>query len=130
MIIPIINLAIVFVLIAIRQIGNIKLQIWQIMLFGAVSVLITGQISPLDALKSINIYVMLFLFSMFVIGVALEESGYLSHLSYKIFRRAKNTNQLLLLILFGMGFASALLMNDTLAIIGTPMVLFLAKNMV
>jgi len=128
MIIPIITLAVVFILIAIRQIGNIKLQIWQIMLFGAVAVLVTGQISPANALKSINLEVMLFLFSMFVIGVALEESGYLSHLSYKIFKRAKSTNQLLLLILFGMGFASALLMNDTLAIIGTPLALLLAKK--
>jgi len=128
MIIPIIILIIVFVLIAIRQIGSIKLQIWQIMLFGAIAVLITGQISPKDALKSINLDVMIFLFSMFVIGVALEESGYLSHLSYKIFKKAKNTNKLLLLILFVMGFASALLMNDTLAIIGTPMVLLLAKK--
>jgi len=128
MIIPIITLAVVFILIAIRQIGNIKLQIWQIMLFGAVAVLVTGQISPANALKSINLEVILFLFSMFVIGVALEESGYLSHLSYKIFKRAKSTNQLLLLILFGMGFASALLMNDTLAIIGTPLALLLAKK--
>lgn len=125
---PIIILAIVFLLIAVRQVGNIKLQIWQIMLFGAIAVLITGQISPIKALKSINLDVILFLFSMFVIGVALEESGYLSYLSYKTFKRAKNTNQLLLLILFGMGFASAFLMNDTLAIIGTPIVLLLAKN--
>ena len=128
MIIPIITLAVVFIFIAIRQVGNIKLQIWQIMLFGAIAVLVTGQISLANALKSINLDVMLFLFSMFVIGVALEESGYLSRLSYKIFKRAKNRNHLLLLILFGMGFASALLMNDTLAIIGTPMVLLLAKK--
>ncbi len=128
MIIPIIILGIVFILIAIRQIGNIRLQIWQIMLFGAIAVLVTGQISPADALKSIDIEVMLFLFSMFVMGSALEESGYLSHLSYKLFKGAKNVNQLLLLILFGMGFASALLMNDTLAIIGTPVVLHLAKK--
>ncbi|MDD5583261.1 MAG: SLC13 family permease [Candidatus Marinimicrobia bacterium] len=128
MIISIIILVGVFLLIAIRQIGNIKLQIWQIMLFGAIAVLITRQISPINALKSINLDVMLFLFSMFVIGVALEESGYLSYLSYKIFNRVKNTNQLLLIIIFGAGFASALLMNDTLAIIGTPMVLLLAKK--
>ncbi|MEM5797772.1 MAG: anion transporter [Candidatus Aenigmatarchaeota archaeon] len=126
--IPIIVLGIVFILIAIRQIGNVKLQIWQIMLFGAIVVLITGQISPIDALESINTDVMLFLFSMFVIGVALEESGYLSHLSYKMFKKAKNTNQLLLFILFGIGFSSAILMNDTLAIVGTPMVLLLAKK--
>ncbi len=128
MMIPIIILAVVFTLIAIRQVGNITLEIWQIMLFGAIAVLITGQISPTDALKSINVDVMLFLFSMFVISVALEESGYLSHLSYEIFKRAKNMDQVLLFILFGMGFASALLMNDTLAIIGTPMVLLLAKK--
>src|SRR3989339_587897 len=91
MIIPIIILAIVFTLIAVRQIGNIKLQIWQIMLFGAIAVLITGQITFLDSFKSINLEIMLFLFSMFIIGTALEESGYLSHLSYKIFKKAKNT---------------------------------------
>lgn len=128
MIIPIIVLAIVFLLIALRRIGNIKLQIWQVMLGGALVVLLTSQISSPNALKSINIDVMLFLFSMFVIGVAMEESGYLSHLSYKIFKKAKTSDQLILFILFVIGIASALLMNDTLAIIGTPVVLLLAKN--
>ena len=97
MIIPIIVLTIVFLLIAVRQIGNIKFQIWQIMLFGAVIVLLTGQISPTNALKSINLNIIFLLFSLFIIGVALEESGYLSHISYKILKRAKKTNQLLLL---------------------------------
>ncbi|MDE4974065.1 anion transporter, partial [Francisella tularensis subsp. holarctica] len=45
MIIPIIVLIVVFILIAIRQIGNIKLQFWQIMLLGAIIALITRQIS-------------------------------------------------------------------------------------
>lgn len=128
MIIPIIILVIAFLLIAIRQIGNIRLQIWQIMLGGSLAVLITGQISPQDALKAINIDVIIFLFTMFIIGVAMEESGYLSYLSYKIFRRAKNTDQLILIILFSMGIASAILMNDTIAIIGTPIVLILANK--
>jgi len=65
---------------------------------------------------------------MFVIGVAMEESGYLSHISYRTFRRARTSNQLVLTILYIMGIASAILMNDTLAIIGTPLVLLLAKN--
>jgi Na+/H+ antiporter NhaD/arsenite permease-like protein len=126
--IPIIVLAIVFMLITVRKIGNVNLQMWQIMLGGAVVVLLTGQISPMDAAKSINVDVMLFLFGMFIVGEALEESGYLSHLSYRLFRRAKSTDSLVLLILFGLGFASAFLMNDTLAIIGTPIVLILAKS--
>jgi Na+/H+ antiporter NhaD/arsenite permease-like protein len=128
MIIPIIVLAIVFVLIATRRIGNIKLQIWQIMLFGAIAVLVTGQISPLNALLSINLDVILFLFGMFIVGEAMIESGYITHLSYKLFKRAKSPNQLLLTVLFGMGIASAFLMNDTLAIIGPAVVLILAKQ--
>jgi Na+/H+ antiporter NhaD/arsenite permease-like protein len=126
--VSIVILFIVFVLIAVRRIGNIRLQIWQIMLFGALAVLFTGEISPWEALKSVNPDVMFFLFGVFVIGQALEESGYLSHLSYLFFRRAKSVNSLILFILFGMGMLSAFLMNDTLAIIGTPVVLSLASR--
>jgi Na+/H+ antiporter NhaD/arsenite permease-like protein len=98
------------------------------MLLGAIAVLLTLQISPLNAIKAINLDVMFFLFGMFVIGRAMEESGYLAHLSYKFFRKAGSVDSLILYILFGMGFLSAFLMNDTIAIIGTPVVLLLAKK--
>lgn len=128
MIIPIIVLAIIFVLISVRKIGKCRLQIWQIMFFGAIAVLVTGQISPLAALQSINVEVMLFLFGMFIVAQALEESGYLSHLTYKLFKKARSVDHLLLFILLGLGLASAILMNDTIAIIGTPVILLLAKK--
>jgi Na+/H+ antiporter NhaD/arsenite permease-like protein len=118
----------VFLLIAVRQVGRFNLKIWQIMLGGALAVLITGQISPVDALHAINPEVMLFLFGMFVVGEALVESGYLAYIAHRLFSRAKNPDQLVLIILFGMGLLSALLMNDTLAIIGTPLVLTLATR--
>ncbi len=121
-------LLVVFSLIAVRQVGKIKLQIWQVMTFGALACLLTGQISPANALMSINLDVILFLFGMFVVGVGLEESGYLSHMSYKIFKRAKTPDELIILILFVIGIASAFLMNDTLAIIGTPVVLHLSRK--
>ena len=126
--ISVIVLLIVFLLIAVRRIGRIRFQLWQIMLLGAIAVLLTLQISPLNAIKAINLDVMFFLFGMFVIGRAMEESGYLAHLSYKFFRKAGSVDSLILYILFGMGFLSAFLMNDTIAIIGTPVVLLLAKK--
>jgi Na+/H+ antiporter NhaD/arsenite permease-like protein len=98
------------------------------MLLGAIAVLITGQISLAEALQSINVDVMLFLFGMFIVGAAMEESGYLSHLAYNLFKRARSIDSLILSILFGMGVASAFLMNDTIAIIGTPAMLLLAKK--
>lgn len=126
--VSIIVLAVVFLLIAVRRIGRFHFELWQIMLLGAAAVLVTGQIGPVQALHAIDPDIMLFLFGVFVVGQALEESGYLFHLSYRVFRRATTADGLVLLILFGAGLASAFLMNDTLAVIGTPLVLLLAKQ--
>jgi Na+/H+ antiporter NhaD/arsenite permease-like protein len=98
------------------------------MLGGALSVLITGQISLPDALHTINVDVMLFLVGMFIVGEAMVESGYLSTLSHRFFSYARTPDQMIFFLLFGIGFLSALLMNDTLAIIGTPLVLGLATK--
>jgi Na+/H+ antiporter NhaD/arsenite permease-like protein len=121
-------LLMVFLLIAVRRVGGVTLQIWQIMLLGALTVLAAGEITVPAALQAINLDVIFFLFGMFVVGAALDISGYLSHLSYKAFRRAGSADSLIICVLFGVGAASAFLMNDTLAIIGTPVMLALARK--
>jgi Na+/H+ antiporter NhaD/arsenite permease-like protein len=126
--IAVIVLAAVFLLIAGRQVGGFTIRIWQIMLAGALAVLLTGQIGLPDALRAINPDVMIFLFGMFVVGEAMADSGYLSCVADRLFSQAKNPVQLVLFILFGMGILSAILMNDTVAIIGTPLVLTLATK--
>ena len=98
MIIPIVVLGIVFLLIALRDIGKVKLQIWQVMLGGAVVVLVTGQISPIDAFHAINFDVIFFLFGMFIVGQATEDSGYLIHLCHKVFGKVKSVDRLVLAI--------------------------------
>ncbi|MBS7247677.1 MAG: SLC13 family permease [Candidatus Jordarchaeales archaeon] len=126
--ISVIVLFAVFVLIAVRQIGRVRLKIWQIMLGGAVAVLLTQEISPVRALQAIDVDVMLFLFGMFVVGEALTRSGYLLNFSYRIFKKARSVDHLVLTVLFSMGLLSALLMNDTLAIIGTPLMMYFSKK--
>ena len=126
--IPLIVLIIVFLLIAVRRVGSVNLRIWQVMLLGAAVVLATGTITPLDALVSINIDVMLFLFFMFVLGEALASSGYLHHLSFCLFSRAGSVRHLIIFILVGAGVLSAFLMNDTLAVVGTPLMLYFARR--
>ncbi|OPX68752.1 MAG: Citrate transporter [Methanoregulaceae archaeon PtaB.Bin056] len=120
---PIVVLAAVFLLIAIRQVGRFRLRIWQVMCGGAIAVIVLRQISLSDAVASINLDVMVFLLSMFIVGEAMERSGYLHSLSFRLFARARNGEHFILLVLFGMGLLSALLMNDTVAIIGTPIVI-------
>ncbi len=125
---PIIILAIVFLLIAVRQVGRVRLEIWQVMCAGAAAVLLSGDIKPAPALEAIDWDVMIFLFGMFAAGQTLELSGWLAHAKFEIFKRARTEEGLLLVLVFFMGLASALLMNDTLAIIGTPVALLLARK--
>lgn len=121
-------LAAVFLLISVMQVGNFRLQIWHVMLFGAIAVLVFGQISLLESVRAVNLDVILFLFGMFIIGKALEESGYLVHLSGRLFKGSKSADGFLLVLIFSAGLASALLMNDTIAVIGTPLVLLLSSR--
>ena len=125
---PIIILALVFLLIAVRQVGRVRLEIWQVMCAGAAAMLLSGDIKPLPALEAIDWDVMIFLFGMFAAGQTLELSGWLAHAKFEIFKRARTEEGLLLVLVFFMGLASALLMNDTLAIIGTPVALLLARK--
>ena len=126
--VPVIVLFIVFLLTAVRKIGGIRLAIWQIMLGAAAVVLITGEISPYEAVLAVDWDVMLFLFSMFVIGQALEESGYLAAAAHRVFSRAATADVVILCVLFLAGGLSALLMNDTVAIVGTPVALIIARQ--
>ena len=125
---PIAVLALVFMAIAFRRVGRLQLRIWQAMTAGALAVLLSGDISPGDALRAIDPDVMLFLFGMFVVGEALVESGYLYTVAYRALAGTRTADGLVLAVLFGAGFASALLMNDTLAIVGTPLMLRLARE--
>ncbi|MDE1860221.1 MAG: anion transporter [Candidatus Micrarchaeota archaeon] len=124
----VIVLVIAFVLITFRRIGNIRLQIWQIVLGGALAVMITGQVSPYEAASYIDLTVITFLLGIFIVGEALTESGYAQYLSYKIFKVASSVDELVLLVLLVMGFASMFLLNDTIAVIVTPVVMIFAMR--
>ncbi|MGZ8194162.1 MAG: SLC13 family permease, partial [Methylosarcina sp.] len=125
---PLLVMTSVFALIPVRKIGGVTIRIWQLMTAGALIVLMTGDISGYDALKAVDLNVMMFLFGMFIVGQTLVASGYLYYIAYRLFSRIKSVSQLVLAILFGSAFGSALLMNDTLAIVGTPLVLRLARE--
>ena len=121
-------LILVFLGIALRQVFRIPLRIWQIMGVGACIVLLTGRISLVSAWLAIDWGIIAFLFGMFVIGQALEESGYLSEIVAKFLLHGATTPRLVALIVFGLGILSALLMNDTIAIMGTPILLRVAHR--
>jgi Na+/H+ antiporter NhaD/arsenite permease-like protein len=97
------------------------------MLLGAVGMLITGEVAPVDALHSIDAGIMVFLFCMFVVGAALEESGLLVRMSGVVLGRTMTGPRFMLALVFAAGIGSAILMNDTLAVVGTPLLLGYAR---
>jgi hypothetical protein len=115
-------------LIATRRVGKFELKIWQVMTAGAVIVILTQSISFGDAFYAIDFDVMLFLFSMFVIGSALEYGGLMDDFIKSISSKIRNPHIVLFFVIFVMSLSSALLMNDTIAVIGTPIVLRIAKK--
>lgn len=126
--ISVIVLLLVFLGIALRKIVRINLTIWHIVCFGALAVIVLGQISPEQTIKSINYDVILYLFGVFVLGRALEHSGYLSVVSARLFNRVKNGYVMLGIILIVFALGSAFFMNDTIAIICAPLILLLCRQ--
>lgn len=123
---PVLVLLLVVLLITTRRLGRLRLPVWQLVAGGALLTLLGGSISTPRALQAIDWDVMGFLFGTFVLGGALVDSGYLYALAHRLLARAATTQVLVFWLVGGAGLGSAVLMNDTLAIMGTPLMLRMA----
>ncbi|MEF3279604.1 MAG: anion transporter [Elusimicrobiota bacterium] len=127
--ISIIILVLVFVGITLRRFIKVKFEIWQIMSLGAILNLIFFEITPYEAIKAVDWNVIFFLFCMFSVGALLEISGYLEIFQNKILLKSKrNIDFSLYLFIFISAFLSAFFMNDTIAIIGVPIMISIFKG--
>ena len=66
---------------------------------------------------------------MFSIVSALDKSGVLTVVSAKMVSKARNNSNLILLVfVVGLGLLSAFLLNDTMALLGIPLVVYVSKR--
>ncbi len=70
----------------------------------------------------------MFLFGMFSIVSALDRAGVLKFVAVKMLSRAKTPNRILLIFVVGMGALSAFLVNDTIALMGVPLVAYVSRQ--
>ncbi len=82
-----------------------------------------------NAIKSIQLDVIMFLFGMFSIVSALERSGMLRLFAIKMLSKSKTPNSLLMMFVVGMGLLSAFLVNDAIALVGIPLVIYISKHL-
>lgn len=121
--------AAVYTAIALRNLRWFRIPIWTIMLTGAVAMIFSGVIPLRDAYASINLDVIFFLLGMFTIVAAMDLSGLLEYLTSRMLRLSRTPQRTLAMVLFGIGLISAFLVNDTLALTATPIMLGLSKQM-
>lgn len=120
---------ITYALLIFRKLGKRKIPIWASMIVGAVLMIGTLSISPLDAFNSIDFRVISFLFGTLVITTGFEKSGLIEYLILSILRRSKNLDRLLLGAIFGAGLLSAFLVNDGVALLITPLALGVSSKL-
>ena len=120
----------IFAFVYVLIVGRIKFKIplWTSMLMGAALMIGFNVISPEAAFKSIQSDVINFLFGMFSIVAALDRSGVLRFVAIKMLSKAKTPERILLIIVVGIGFLSAFLVKETIALMGVPLVLYISRQ--
>ncbi|WP_162902249.1 SLC13 family permease [Facilibium subflavum] len=111
----------------IRHIGRLRLSLWCTMTIAAVIALTVGSISFKEAFYAIDFNVIGYLFGVFVLGSALDKSKLLKKFAFYVIQSTTSQKVLLWRLIFVFGFLSALLLNDTMAVVGAAVALIFIR---
>jgi Na+/H+ antiporter NhaD/arsenite permease-like protein len=112
-----------YILVALGENSPRKLDRPTATLLGAVLMVATGALSRAQALDAIDFSTLALLFGLMVLLTILMESGFPTWLALKSLSRCRSPQALLSLVVFSSGFGGALMLNDTVCLLGTPLIL-------
>lgn len=118
--------AVVYALIIGRR--RFGVPIWAAMLAGA-ALMVGLQVTGIEgAFAAVKLEVIAFLFGMFSLVSALERAGVLERLAAGMIARVRTPSQILMIFVVGMGVLAAFLVNDTIALLGIPLAVQVARH--
>lgn len=91
-------------------------------LLGAAAMVGFGVMTPEEAYRAVDYNTLVLLLGMMLIAAYLHLAGFFEWAADGILRRARSPQQLLLLLMLASGILSALLVNDTVCLLLTPLV--------
>jgi Na+/H+ antiporter NhaD/arsenite permease-like protein len=112
-----------YVLISVRDFKIFKVDRYLAALIGAGLMLVTGVVTPQEAWQAIDLGTLGLLLGMMLLVVALELCGFFSWVSIRLISRSRNQFQFLVLLMVVTAVLSALILNDTVVLIFTPIVI-------
>jgi len=112
-----------YILVALGENSPRKLDRSTATLMGTVLMVATGALSRAEAAAAIDLSTLAVLFGLMLLLTILLQSGFPTWLAFKAMARCRSPQSLLALVVFTSGFASALMLNDTVCLLGTPLLL-------
>ncbi|WP_038070935.1 SLC13 family permease [Thermus scotoductus] len=98
-------------------------------LVGASFLVLLGVLDLREAWQALDAQTLTFLFGIMVLNAHLGYAGFFGLAAERLLGLARTPLALLLLLTFGSGFLSALFLNDTMALLLTPLVLSLTRSL-
>ncbi|MDQ3368632.1 MAG: SLC13 family permease [Myxococcota bacterium] len=120
---PLVVFTLTYLVIASRQLHWIGLDRPAGAVVGAVAMVVVGGLPMEAALRAIDLDVVILLFGVLVIAAYLAEARFFRLTTYLVLTRARTARSLLFGLTFVVGALSALLLNDTVCVLLTPLVL-------
>ncbi|MEO6774387.1 MAG: SLC13 family permease [Kofleriaceae bacterium] len=111
-----------YLVIASRQLEFVKLDRPAAAIVGGVAMVLFGGLSLEGALSAIDLHVVVLLLGVLVIAAYLQEAQFFRLAAYVVVTRARSARALLFGLIFMAGALSALLLNDTVCVVLTPIV--------
>jgi Na+/H+ antiporter NhaD/arsenite permease-like protein len=111
-----------YLVIASRQLHWIGLDRPAGAIVGAVAMVLVGGLPMQAAIDAIDLHVVILLFGVLVIAAYLAEARFFKLTAYLVLTRARSARSLLFGLVFTAGGMSALLLNDTVCVLLTPLV--------
>ena len=96
--------------------------------FGAVAMILFGVLSFEEAVLAIDFNTIALLLGMMIVIAVLELDGFFTFIAEKTISLSKSRNQLLMIIVFVTGIASAFLVNDAVVLLFTPVIIQICRS--
>lgn len=112
-----------YALISIRRFPGIKVERPAAALLGAGMMIVFGVVGPSEAMDAINMDIILLLVGMMILVAGLELCGFFEWVSLQMIKYSKNQFRFLVLTMAVTGTLSALVLNDTVVLLFTPIII-------
>jgi Na+/H+ antiporter NhaD/arsenite permease-like protein len=120
--------ALTYILVSLGENSPRKLDRPTAALLGAVLMVMTGSLTRAEAAAALDFSTLAVLFGMMVLMTVLMQSGLPTWLALNALGRCRSPHALLALVVFSAGLASALMLNDTVCLLGTPLLLEITER--